>query len=236
MKEVIIVGGGASVKDGIALDLWKKIEGKNIWSLNYAFMTMPYLPSRQVWVDISFFKNNQDMLQNLWKQGVEMVAKKHRQYADLWEIQTYEQTRLKTGYKGKDAFRGVEQPHIFLGRMGMCGTFALSLAVAEGYDMIYLLGYDFGTPDFGDKNTHYYQDQVKVRSTGVGNINVYRGGDKSNKSNVKTDIQDYDVFMPSLDSGEEIINESLRSHLYQFPKISYEQFFERLNEDNHSGQ
>jgi len=42
-EEVIILGGGYSVKEGIEKGLWNKIKDKNVWSLNYVFLTMPFL-------------------------------------------------------------------------------------------------------------------------------------------------------------------------------------------------
>jgi len=233
MKELVIVGGGRSVKHGIELGLWDKIKDKTIWSLNYAFMTMPYLPKREVWVDIAFYTNNVESLQKLSEQGVQMVAKRHKKYADIFPIKCYEQTRNRTGYKGKEALKVDGTPHIFLGRMGMCGTFALSLAVAENYEKIYLLGYDFGTPEAGDTKTHFYQGDIQVRSTGVGNTHVYRGGDRSNKNLVKKDVEDYEVY----GSDAYIINVSPQSNIPYFQKITYEEFFEELiNEGNNSGQ
>ena len=140
MKKVILIGGGHSLKEGIEKDLWSKIKDKEIWSTNYAFMTMPYLPKREIWVDIDFFKNNIVALQKLSEQGVTMVTRTHRRYADIPNLIKYNSARLTKDYVGKE---GITRNCIFYGKLGLVGTFALSLAVAELYDEIFLLGYDF---------------------------------------------------------------------------------------------
>ena len=128
-KDIVLIGGGASIEEGLKLDLWNKIKYKaSIWSINFAFLTMPYLPEREIWVDISFFKNNMEAIQNIQKQGVKCYAKKHITYAAIPEITTYEATRYPKEIDKKT----------FIGRMGLSGFFALHLAVKECPDRIFL--------------------------------------------------------------------------------------------------
>jgi hypothetical protein len=210
MKSVILVGGGASIKEGIELGLWEKIKGQEIWSINFAFLTMPYLPNREVWTDISFFKNNIDILQRLYYQGVSCHAKLHHKYADIPEIKTYETTREPVYSKEK----------MFIGRMGLSGFFALSLAVKNNYDVVYLLGYDFGSKT---TNTHYYQDSLNVSSTGVGHPELYR----NHHGEVKEEVKDFELF---LQYPTKIYNVSLESKIPYFEKIDYPTFFSKINE------
>ena len=88
-KEVILVGAGYSLKEGIDKELWDKIKGKEIWSCNYAYRTMPYLPARELWTDINFFNWNIDELQQLAQKGVPCYAKKNGKYDRIPEINQY---------------------------------------------------------------------------------------------------------------------------------------------------
>jgi len=222
-KKVILLGGGNSISLGLQKNLWEKIKGNEIWSLNYGFLAMPYLPNKQVWVDIRFFEKNIDKLQKLSEQGVSLTARKHLKYAGLTErIELYEGTREQCNYYGREACsKGV----IYYGRMGFCGMFALSLAVGCGYNNIFLLGYDFGTTSPIDKKTHFYQGLVKTMSTGVGRPEVYR----NDKNKVKIEVNDFNIYTRETDVR--ITNVSLNSNIPFFRKIDYDTFFEELYAD-----
>jgi len=224
MKTAILIGGGPSVKAGIEKGLWEQIKGQDVWSVNYAFKVMPYLPSREVFVDIAFFRNNTEDLQKLSEKGVPLYSKQHSNYANLQHaIKQYNCTREKTGYKGRHVFH--TNNHLFIGKMGLSGTFAISLAVAEGYEQLYLLGYDFGPTNLHDNFTHFYQNDIKVVSSGVQHPEVYF--DQQNK--VKADVEDFKIYV-----GEEnlkIWNVSLNSNIPHFPKLSWEEFFKQIKGD-----
>lgn len=221
MTRVILIGGGSSLKEGISHGLWDHIASEKVWSCNYGYRTMPYLPSREIWVDVSFYKHNIEELQKLCEQGVSLYTKEHRFYAGIKEhITQYGSTRESKNYFGKD---GINKNLIYYGRMGLSGMFALSLAVAEGYTEIYLLGYDFGNTNLQDKQTHFYQDTLKnVYSTGVGRPEVYRMPNNT----IKREVEDFKVYLR--ESDVKIYNCSLQSNISYFEKISYPQFFERL--------
>ena len=59
MKDsIILLGGGYSIKEAIKQGLWDRIKDKaDIWSINFAYMTMPYAPTAECWLDTSFFRN-----------------------------------------------------------------------------------------------------------------------------------------------------------------------------------
>jgi len=209
-KRVIIVGGGASIKEGLQLGLWDKISTEEVWSINFAYKTMPYLPKREVWVDISFFKSNMNSLFELSQKGVPCYAKKHNCYADIPEIRTYDTTREIT-----------EPKKLFIGKLGLSGFFALQLAVLEQYSPIYLLGYDFR--DLNNQ-THYYQGELVTTSVGVGHKELYIHKDGTPKETVK----DFNIFQ---DSPSKIYNVSPQSHIPTFEKIDYPTFFNQLNEN-----
>lgn len=238
---LILLGGGNSVKEGIEKELWNRIQGQRIWSLNYAFITMPYLPTREIWMDLPFFDRNVVALQKLQEQGVEMVTKEKVKYTELvrlGRIKTYKVNRLREKYNGRN---GIKKNFIYVGGMGLTGIFALSLAVAEEYESIFLLGYDFGTSSLNETRTHYYQDDIQgehfregfyedpklgiTYSTGVGRPIVYR----TPQDKVKKEVEDFAVYLPEIDKGTlKITNVSLNSNIPYFERISYDEFFERL--------
>jgi len=212
MKSVILIGGGWSIKEGIEKGLWDKIKGQEIWSLNYAFKTMPYLPTRELWVDFTFFKHNIQDLQILNQQGVEIYAKEHKKYAFIKPIKQYQCTRDMKDIQS-----------IFIGKQGFVGLFALTLAIKENYDIIYLLGYDYGTPDIKNSFTHYYQNKLNVYSTGINHPELYRK--KDNKLN--RGIEDFNYYKQF---NKQIYNISLQSNIEIFPKLSWEDFFIKIKQ------
>jgi hypothetical protein len=221
-KQCIIIGGGASIGEGINLSLWEKIKGLDIWSINFAYKTMPFLPARQMWIDINFFTKNVGELQKLYKQGVKMYAKSHIRYTNIPEINSLITTKLPENYYGVNAH---EKKTYFIGRSGLSGFFALSLAVADRYDEIYLLGFDFGTPSLVDKRTHYYQDRVnelKIESVGIKRPEVYL----LPNGMVKPEVQDFALYLR--ESQIKIYNVSPLSNISCFDKITYQEFFDKI--------
>ena len=216
-KTCFLIGGGASLNSHIKNGLWGILNGQDVWSLNFAFKFMPFVPSRECWVDTSFFKNNITDLQNLSKLNVPLYCKKNEYYKAFTFINQYNTYRdtNKTPILPTD---------IFIGNMGLVGIFALSLAIYENYETIYLFGYDFGTPNLYDENTHFYQSQVKetkIQSSGVGNPRVYYSGEKLKNS--VTDFEYYKQF------NREIWNVSETSNISAFPRISYNDLISKLN-------
>jgi len=228
-KEAILVGGGRSVKEGIELDLWDKIVGREIWSLNYSFRYMPYLPTREIWVDSVFFEKNVDELEKLWKAGVKICARKNNRYCFINKffgdaILQYESERSVRAYKSVHALKELT-PILYSGNQGMTGTFALSVAIAEGYNLIWLLGYDWGTAKYGDTSTHFYQEGFEGFSTGVGNINIYFDKGHDPKKG------EFEVYLRTMQEFNiKIYNVSPDSNIQEFPKLSYPEFFEKLKE------
>ena len=219
-KRVIIVGGGMSIRKAEAEGLWEKIKGKgDIWSLNYAFKAMPYLPDGQLWVDQSFFSNNQNDMDKLNKQGVTMMCKDAGvKYQFLkHDIELYEASR-------DEKRQSLEKKQVFTGQSGFCGMFALSLATLKEYDEIYLLGYDFGTSGLKDTDTHFYQQDKRFDyvSHGVGNPKVYYQANGS----IKTAVRDFEIFS----DYNQIFNVGIDSNISAFPKITYGAFFAMLED------
>ena len=203
---LIIIGGGYSIKKGIEKGLWTSINKKtiDIWSLNYAFLTMPFLPSVQLWTDFAFFLTCQKEILELGKKNVELISRTFGTVYKDFNIKTYDWSPNK------------EPDKLFVGKLCLVGTFALSLAEKLKYKKIYLLGYDFGTSNIEDRNTHYYlNDDIRKPSL----KGTYRKEDGS----LKDSIKDYKQF-----NKENIINVSLNSNIPYFKKISYTDFYLEL--------
>lgn len=224
MKDVIIIGGGYSVTEGIDKGLWDKIKGKEVWSLNSCFKAMPIKPTIQLWVDIEFFKNEVDNLQRLHASKVKLVAKESIVFLGLSQyIELHETTRERPKYYGRKA---LENKLLYYGWMGLSGTFALSYAIALGYERIFLLGYDFGSPSLVHKKTHWYQDEIpnlKIISTGAGRPEVYLH--YNNGEVIEDFLQDFEVFTKE---DAQILNVSTISNIPYFPKLTYDEFFKCL--------
>ena len=205
---VVIVGGGYSIKEGIEKGLWSNLNKNNldVWSLNYAFLTMPFLPNKQIWVDFAFFLTQQKEILKLGKRGVKLVSRTFGTVYKDFNIKTYDWSRKK------------EKDRLFIGSEKLLvGTFALSLAEELKYKKIYLLGYDFGTTSINNRNTHYYlSDNIRKPSL----KGAYREEDGSLKNSIK---EDYKKF-----NSDNIINVSMQSNIECFKKINYEDFFKEV--------
>lgn len=225
MKPVILVGGGRSVREAWKNGLFEKLKQKDveIWSLNFAYKCMPYLPDRQLFIDKYFFEENINQLQELYDQGVPITCKAHGKFANLKQLEQFRETRIKTEYYGKEA---IKKGVIFAGELGLTGFFSLSYAIAKGYKEIYLLGYDFGTDKITNVNTHFYQEETvekNIRSRGVGKPHCYR----KQQGEIK-DSQLSDWLVYNQHDDIKITNVSKISNITAFEKITYEEFYERL--------
>jgi len=214
MRKVLLIGGGISVLEGIDQGLWSQIKNKELWSLNYSVMYMPYSATRELWTDIKFFKENAEELQILEQKGVKCYAKTHVYYNTILQIQQINCTREQSN-----------KIDLYIGERGFVGMFGLSLAVKENYDEIFLLGYDFGVQpkDRDKKLTHWYQRYgFNKYSAGVGVPEVYLL--KDNK--IHRSVKDFDVYK----DYKNIYNVSMDSNINTFAKITWEEFFSKIKE------
>ena len=209
-RQLIIIGGGFSLKEGIDKGLWDKLKNKWTIGLNYSFK---FFDSTLLsYVDKEFYKEEYEKLKHL-----SLIIGKEQDVI----------TKLPNtiALKTNDAkyFRDVR-----LGcyKSNLCGIFALSLAIYlldEGE--IYLLGYDYGaTKKDKDKKflTHFYQGQIKHR--GIGKVNYFHTTGRADK--------DFGVYQN--ESKVHIYNVSLNSDIKTFPKLSYAGFFEKLDNQQYN--
>jgi len=225
-NQLILVGGGSTIKEGIEKGLWDKLKDRYTIALNYSYkhLNSTFL----TYVDAKFYEGRET----------------HAEVANL---------PLIVG-KRHMADRGIHPNTILLPSMPfwnrelnpgiysaiLCGIWALSLGIYlldEGE--IFLLGYDFGEvrtekqeeqlghigeiirisqkDKEGQPLTHYYQGEVK--HNGVGRVNWYNGKDRAERA-----------FSPFKNEVKcKIYNVSLISKIKTFPKISYDDFLGRLD-------
>lgn len=224
MRKVIIVGGGHSVLEGIEMGLWEKIKEEEVWSLNSVFKLMPYLPTVQLWVDVGFYNNEVENLQELHTKGVKMISRDKLTWKALYKEITMYQTTREIKIKQKSDNKEL----IYYGSMGLVGCFAVGVATQMEYDRIYILGYDYGATSLNNKYTHWYQNKIstlKIHSSGAGRPQVYL--DKKGKPNKF--LRDWDYYK---DKKDVVRNVSINSNLEIFPKITYENMFGDLEKNN----
>jgi len=333
-KRLIIIGGGYTLKEGVNKGLWKHIKGQEIWSINNAFKRMPYFPSKQLWLDSSFFLNNIDKLKLLSNNGVDLVCGEERYeifynllkcVCRLLKKNNNKQTELvirKVFFKflkpacGNKAFlsyvminffyfspyepyrflfdaknnqyllvKGLNKPgkpqkvyflnpdkkddlFILLKRKiqdlfkkikkynfikniklnqvtsdmdlylkeealfssGLTGKFALSLALKNNYNEIFLLGYDFGVSSNVSDIKKYYKSKIKAFQLEGENFNNLKRYYNSNEKIKEKEIKEFGIFLKqSKIKNINIYNVSKISNIPYFKKLEYNEFFDLLN-------
>ena len=211
-KQIIIIGGGSSIKEEIDKGLWNRLKGKWTIGLNYSYNF--FNSTMLCYADSNFYneESKKEKFQNLPL----IIGKEHSQLKILPNTMTLKTNDVKY-------FRDVK-----LGcyKSNLCGIFALSLAIYlldEGE--IYLLGYDYGatkrTKD-GRALTHFYQGKINHR--GIGNVNYFDTIGRADK--------DFGVYQN--ESKVHIYNVSLESKITIFPKLSYAGFFDKLDNQQYN--
>jgi len=202
-NQLILLGGGASIKDGLTLGLWDKLKDKFVIGTNYSYNY--FTPTVLACVDWKFYDKEREKLKNL-----PLIITRQRKKTTDYMPNTI---RLETSMQYTRDLSG----GIYSGVL--TGIFSLSLAIylLESGD-IFLLGYDFTKEKRHNEiaQTHFYQGQINHR--GIGKIDYYR----SHSPN--------DIF--TVYSGEtkiKIYNVSMNSTISNFSKIDYTTFFSMLN-------
>lgn len=213
-KEAIIIGGGASISEGVSLGLASKLENKCVIALNYAYKYFPH--TMLVFIDKEFYKTsnitrNPDIYNELKSEPL-IVGTHHPEIQKALHANTIIVTQSSEHARGKSLEKG-----FYSG--ALCGIFALSLVTFllnyEG--IIYLLGYDWTKLS---KDTHFYND---IKHRGIGYSNYYQTHDADNY---------FRAFKN--ESKLKIYNVSLNSNIESFEKIPYEYMFTLLNDTSYN--
>ena len=202
-KQLFIVGGGSSIKESLP-QLWQKINNRFVIGINYSYHHFKN-PTFHVYLDKNFYKDNKEALDKLPLIITKPLKNLPSNVIQLKTITSYNRDVRKGAYKGS-----------------LSGIYALSLAIYlldEGE--IFLLGYDFcgiGKDNKGRAKTHYYEN---IEHRGRGKINYYGTKGRADR--------DFGVYKN--EKKCKIYNVSLQSQINVFPKISYTQFFEMINNE-----
>ena len=129
-KQLIIIGGGASIKEGIRKELWNKLNNKLTLGLNYSYKY--FVATAQIYTDRQFYvdENKNKNFQNL-----PLIIGDCYPYMKNISKDTY--MIPSTGEYDKSLKTGCY-------KSSLCGLYALSLAIFLQPKEIYLLGYDYG--------------------------------------------------------------------------------------------
>lgn len=225
-NQIIIIGGGTSIKEGISKELWNKIKDKFVIGINYSYRYFSN-PTFQCFVDDKFYNENYEKMKNI---GLIIGNKKpvKNQLSSTILLPS-----ISKYYR--DIKHGVY-------KSSLSGLFALSLAIYlldEGE--IFLLGYDYGEMRKSDftkfmkncvelgkimvkdkKNralTHFYQGDIEHR--GIGKINYYNANKRADR--------DFGVY--AKENKVKIYNVSKTSKITTFSTLTYEEFFKKINKE-----
>jgi len=181
---------------------------------------MPYEPAVILWVDYTVYPQ---IKEDIFKMNSRLIANDTTYYKYGTRI---EKVLINRSYKGSSLKR---RDKIYCGGNGLTGFLALSCTVLEQYEEIYLLGYDFGNvteerDKRGKQYTHWYQDEfakTKFRSGGVGRKRIYL----NKEGKILNYVHDFNKYT---NHHNKIFTVDKRSHVEAFPKISWEEFFSRI--------
>lgn len=214
-KQLIIIGGGTSINEGIKKGLWKNLETKFTFGLNYSYRY--YQNSTcQLYVDDNFYKEE---IQKELKNHPLIIGKHHASIAKIVNPNTIMLPPIAKYYR--NIANGIY-------KSSLCGLFALTLGIYlldEGE--IFLLGYDYSGQGKDEKNrtiTHFYQEDKTIRHRGIGKINYY-----TTKGRAEKDFEPY-----KNEKKVKIYNVSMISKIPTFPKITYDDFFKLLDTTSHN--
>ncbi len=216
--QIILLGGGSSITEGIQKGLWKKLENKFTIGINYSYHHLN--STLQVYLDYKLYNENKKDMDKLPLIITKTGKKLPLNTTQLKSISTYHRDVRQGCYKGS-----------------LSGIYSVSLGIHllnEGD--LFLLGYDYDP--LKDKNgkyikdkkgrfiTHYYQNMPDkngkiIEHRGIGKVNYYGARGRADR--------DFGVYKQ--EKKVHIFNVSLQSKINTFPKISYDQFFKMLNKN-----
>jgi hypothetical protein len=212
-KQIIIWGGGESINIGLSLGLKEKLKDKFVLGTNFSFNH--FIPTALCFADNPFYQGI------FYNNAPDLIDANH--------IAKLEKLPLLIGIertlKQKDVFPNtilLKKSNFFVDdplkdgfKFTLTGIFALQLAgVLTDWDSeIYCLGFDWTKQG----ETHYYKD---IQHRGIGKTSWYKTNDPSYSFEYFTKKPNFKVY-----------NVSLNSNIETFPKISYNQMFEMLDNE-----
>jgi hypothetical protein len=211
VNEIIIVGGGSSIKEGISLGLQDYLKDKFVIACNYAYKHFPH--TLLCFTDRDFYKphevgieTNPDIYEELKKEPL-IVGINHN---GVEEFKLPNTILVKSSME----FKRITNPEIegFYAPNYLCGIFAMSLAcyLMNYKGILYLLGFDWTK----EGETHYYSKE-EINHRGIGWANSYKVHNPDNIFKPFEKIKDVKIF-----------NVFLNSNINNFNKISYKKLLD----------
>jgi len=211
-NQLVIVGGGASIREGVEKGLWEKLENQFVIGINFSYKFFPNA-TIQCYLDKQVREQN---LEDFLKLDLVITklqpTKNHQNEIQIPTFSNYNRDIQKGIWKGS-----------------LTGIYALTLGIYlldEGE--IFLLGYDFGDisgikkPKEEKALTHFYQGTFNHR--GVGRVGYYNSKGHADR--------DFSPFKE--EKKVKIYNVSLNSKINVFEKISYDEFFKKLDRNKYN--
>ena len=205
-EQIIIVGGGQSIQQGLEQGLHSKISKCFTIGCNYSFKY--FNPTFNTFVDGEFYKTNKNILKHRLCSG---------HYANLDEPKESPEVYWlppSIKYSTIKETKSVYNPMLV-------GIWSISLAIylMKGNGTIYLLGYDWTKKNTG--NTHFYQG--KIEHSGI------------NKTDFYDEQEPNKWFAPFLkEKGVNIYNVNPESNINTFEKVNYFEMFGKLKDEPYS--
>jgi len=218
-KEIIIIGGGSSINEGIEKGLWEKIKNKITIGTNYSYRFFNN-PTIFCFVDYSFYNNtlNKDFVDN-FPLVITKIPNQKDQREEFKKKKNFILFPVSQTYKGTESLK----KGIYTDRL--VGLFSLTLAISLGFKKIFLLGMDFGCVN---GRTHFYENVLSHRGVGM---RMTRDGKKRHNTFIyeKNPDEFYKVYLDDIKNRNiKIFNISLRSKIPVFPKVNYNNFFKMI--------
>ena len=224
-KTLIILGGGASVRDGIQKGLFEFLPNTFCIGLNYAYKFVHTTATASI--DETFHNSYFNEISELPLH----IAKEH------YSIQN----------KGKTVFLKPSNIYDYSLVKGvynqtLVGLFTLSLGVylLEEGSRIFLLGYDNGQYKDSEGNlcvqgniplTHWYQGELYHR--GIGRLNWYTATSIDYEDTQKRISQAEREYRVYKDAPVKIYNVSPNSNIPTFEKINYDNFLHMIQNETY---
>ena len=219
IKDIIIIGGGKSISQGLETGLKEHLEEKCVILINYAYRhfegTFLCFSDKDFYapMHVKYDKNNPDIYEELGKLPLIIGAKKNNDLDSVLHPNTIM----------------INSPRPELGKAPvLTGLFALAIAEKLEPEQIFLLGFDWDRRDpktipigknynpKGTKSLHYYNKE-EINHQGINNYGFYENHNPSN------------YFRHFGKSKSKIYNASINSNIEDFKKISYTKFYSLLS-------
>ena len=224
------------MKEGIHKNLWSKLQNKITFGINESFQFIS--PTAITFVDWTFYRDRFDLIKDFplvigkhdGKIGYWYTDKQKGHYQKCPKSDSLIMIPAHSEYYGKESLKKGVYNGI------LAGMFTLTLAIALGFTEIFLLGFDMtdvnGLTHFyqnNDKGIGQFCDEDNTERTGVGynnnglfNTGVFNNDEKYIQQFWKPYLQEKDV---------KIYNVSMNSRINTFEKITYDSFFERIQNE-----